>query len=279
MAPSTEKAALVTLLRHGRRSRQAYSDLLEEAGSATSLLEQEQFFGAEPADELTAWEAAGIRLLSVLDPLYPENLKGVHDRPPLIFVAGELRPEDARSIAVIGSRKATESGLARTREITARLIQDGFTVVSGLAAGIDTVAHTAALAARGRTVAVIGTGLHHSYPPQNAVLQRRIANECAVISQFWPDDPPSRRSFPMRNAVMSGMTLGTVIVEASETSGSRVQSRLALAQGRPVFLLESLLNQPWAQELAARPGVHVVGKPDEITATVERLTASGPLVA
>src|SRR5205085_6572040 len=149
-------------------------------------------------------------------------------------------------------------------------------VLSGLAAGIDTAAHTAALDKGGRTVAVIGTGLRRAYPPQNEALQGRIARECAVVSQFWPDEAPRRRSFPMRNAVMSGMGLATVIVEATHTSGARVQSRFALAQERPVFLLASLLEQQWARELSTRPGVHVFEEPEQITATVERLTACQP---
>ncbi len=103
-------------------------------------------------------------------------------------------------------------------------------------------------------MAVIGTGLRQAYPPQNAALQERIAAEHAVVSRFWPDAPPTRRSFPMRNAVMSGMTLATVIVEASETSGSRVQSRLALAQGRPVFVLEPLLDTGMGARARDPPG-------------------------
>jgi DNA processing protein len=153
-------------------------------------------------------------------------------------------------------------------------------VISGLAAGIDTAAHTAALAERGRTVAVIGTGLARSYPPQNERLQREIAERGAVVSQFWPDSPPSRRSFPMRNAVMSGIALATVVVEASHTSGSRLQARLALAQGRPVFLLEELVeHEAWAREYANRPGTHVVGSAAEITTALDRLTGPGSLVA
>ena len=101
-----------------------------------------------------------------------------------------------------------------------------------------------------------------------------------MISQFWPDSPPSRRSFPMRNAVMSGITLATVVVEASDTSGARMQARLARAQGRPVFLLASLVErQPWAREYAARPGTHVVRAPEEITTVVDRLISPGSLVA
>jgi DNA processing protein len=109
-------------------------------------------------------------------------------------------------------------------------------------------------------------------------LQRRIAQTGAVISQFWPDAPPSKRSFPMRNAVMSGLSLASVVVEASERSGSRMQARLALEHGRPVFLPSRLLDQEWARQLAGRPGANVFQTPEEITAAVERLTSSGALV-
>ncbi|MBV9336376.1 MAG: DNA-protecting protein DprA, partial [Solirubrobacterales bacterium] len=218
--------------------------------------------------------------VTVLDPGYPANLRAVHDRPPIVFLAGELAPADANGIAVVGARKATPRGLAAAATIAEHLTERGYTVVSGLAAGIDTAAHTAVLNRNGRTVAVIGTGLARSYPPQNAALQRRIASECAVISQFWPDAPPTRRSFPMRNAVMSGFALATVVVEASDTSGARMQARLALAQGRPVFLLASLVErQAWAREYASRPGTHVVRNPEDITTILERLIAPGTLVA
>ncbi len=198
----------------------------------------------------------------------------------MVFLAGELTAADGNGIAVVGARKATPRGLGSARAIATHLADRGYTVVSGLAAGIDTAAHTAALNRDARTVAVIGTGLARSYPPQNAALQRRIASECAVISQFWPDAPPTRRSFPMRNAVMSGFALATVVVEASDTSGARMQARLALAQGRPVFLLASLIErQAWAKEYANRPGTHVVRDPTDITTVLERLIAPGSLVA
>ena len=302
MPASHESAALVLLLRAGRRPWQLYADLVEEAGSALAVLQREQdsdgphadqqTLFAGPADgvdrdadleviaaEIAGWQADGMALLTVLDSEYPENLRGVHDRPPLIFVAGRLEPADARSAAVIGTRRPSPAGIQAARRIAEHLVDAGYTVVSGLAAGIDATAHTAALERRGRTVAVVGTGLRRSYPPQNARLQRRIASECAVVSQFWPDAPPSRRSFPMRNAVMSGLTLATVVVEASHASGSRTQARLALDQGRPVFLPHALLSQPWATELAARPGAHVVRSPEDITMTIERLTSAGALTA
>lgn len=294
MPVQDESAALVALLRSGRQPWQLYADLVEEAGSAIAVLEREcgeqagqaSLFGdpvrertSRAAAEIEAWSAEGMRVLTVLDPGYPENLRGVHDRPPLVFAAGRLEPGDARSVAVVGARTASARGLGAARSIAEQLVARGFTVVSGLAAGIDIAAHTSALACGGRTVAVIGTGLRRSYPPENAALQRRIAAECAVVSQFWPDAPPSRRSFPMRNAVMSGLTLATVVVEAAHTSGSRMQARLALEHGRPVFLVATLLEHEWAREFSQRPGTHVVTRAEEITAIVERLTSTGELVA
>ncbi|HWF51575.1 MAG TPA: DNA-processing protein DprA [Solirubrobacteraceae bacterium] len=292
MPDRTEAAALIALLRAGERPWAECAGLVEEAGSAVAVLEGERataplvLFGEEPATgleeitaEIDAWEAAGMRLFTVLDSGYPENLRAVHDRPPFVFVAGALTPSDARAIAVVGARVASPQGVRAAGVIAEHLVDQDFTVVSGLATGIDHAAHTAALARGGRTVAVIGTGLRRSYPSQHSDLQRRIAVQCAVISQFWPDAPPSRRSFPMRNAAMSGLSLATVVVEASVTSGSRIQARRALEHGRPVFLLESLLEQPWAREFAARPGARVIRSPEEITTFIERLTSPGALVA
>jgi DNA processing protein len=284
MADLADRAALLILLRTGGRPWSVYAELVEEAGSALAVLEQEQtsLFASEEcaaaAAEINGWQREGIELLTVLDDAYPENLRAVHDRPPLIFVRGTLAPADAKAIAVVGARQASPAGITAAKRIASHLTERGFTVVSGLAVGIDTAAHAAALAHGGRTLAVIGTGLRRTYPPQNAALQRRIAHEGAVISQFWPDAPPTKRSFPMRNAVMSGLTLATVVVEAGHTSGARLQARLALAQGRSVFLLESLLDQQWARECARRPGTHVVRRPAEIADTVARLTSPDALV-
>jgi DNA processing protein len=284
-----ERAALVLLLRTGSRPWQHYAEVVEQAGSALAVLEQEagpqgQLFEPHPdleaaAGQIEAWRAEGMKLVTVLDAEYPDNLRAVHDRPPLIFVAGHLQRGDARSIAVVGTRQASTKGQDAAQAIATHLVDRGYTVASGLAAGIDTAAHTAALARKGRTFAVIGTGLRRAYPPQNAPLQRRIIRQGAVVSQFWPDAPPSRRSFPMRNAVMSGMTLASVVVEASHTSGSRMQARLALEHGRPVFLFRALLEHAWAREFATRPGTHVFDDPAAITTTIERLTSSGALTA
>jgi DNA processing protein len=292
---------MVALLRTGRRPWAEYAELTEERRSPAAVLREELTAQVEPAGQgtllpvptpdadrllaeahadLDRWAAQGMRLVTLLEADYPPNLRAVHDRPPMVFVAGALAARDARAVAVVGARKATRTGTEQAGAIAEHLVERGYTVVSGLAAGIDTAAHTAALGRGGRTIAVIGTGLARCYPPQNRALQRRIARECAVVSQFWPDSPPSRRSFPMRNAVMSGIALATVVVEASETSGARMQARLALAQGRPVFLLAQLLEQQaWARDYVRRPGTHAVREPGEITAVLERLIAPGSLVA
>ena len=250
----------MALLRNGRRPWQLYADLVEEAGGALAVLEEEAQQDASqaslfPADhrsalrtargEIEAWEAHGLELLTVLDRGYPDNLRAVHDRPPLIFVAGALRPTDTNAVAVVGARTPSPDGVKVAAAIATHLVARGYAVASGLASGIDTAAHTAALssAVNGRTLAVIGTGLNRSYPPENAALQRRIATEGAVISQFWPDAPPSRRSFPMRNAVMSGLALATVVVEASHTSGSRTQAPTR-ARPRPACVPARIARRP-----------------------------------
>ncbi len=290
-----ETAALVALLRIGAQPHHIYSELLEQEDSALALLEREltetpegqQTLGAPEPDsvleaaraELASWTAAGTRAITVLDPDYPENLRAVFDRPPLIFVRGTLQPTDRRAIAIIGSRHASPDGLELVRALAARLAASDFTVTSGLARGVDTEAHATTQAAGGRTIAVIGTGHDHSYPPENADLQREIARAGAVISQFTPDTAPTARNFPIRNALMSGLSLATVIVEASHTSGTRTQARQALAHGRPVFLAARLTTQDWARELAGRANVHVYDQPEQVTELVERLDQTGPLAA
>jgi DNA processing protein len=291
-----ETVALVALLRIGRLPGPIYAEFVESSGSAHDVLERaltegdsgqssllpttdpEQLLTAAAAD-IDAWQTSGIRLLTVLDDDYPANLRTVHDRPPLLFVAGSMEPADTNSLAVIGSRTPSAAGVERAQQIAGHLADNGYTVISGLAAGIDAAAHTTALARNTRTIAVIGTGLNHRYPRENAALQDEIAAAGAVVSQFWPDAEPTRMSFPMRNAVMSGLALGTVVVEATHTSGARVQARLALAHGRPVFVAKQLLEQDWARALVARPGTKAFSAPYEITDLIERLAQPGVLEA
>jgi DNA processing protein len=263
-----ETAALVALLREGGRAWARYVVAARRSGaarlSALAVLEQELGLLSYEAlaaaeSELEGWQARGYTVLSLSHPEYPDNLRVVENRPPLLFVAGRLEPSDRRSVAVIGTRQPSAQGTALAGEVAQTLGRAGFTVFSGLAAGVDAAAHRATLelGRAGRTVAVIGTGLDHSYPPEHTNLQAEIAAAGAVVSQFWPEAEASRQSFPARNAVMSGMTLGSVIVEASEHSGTRIQARHALTQGRLVVLMPPTLACEWARELVGQPGVVV----------------------
>ncbi|GAA3754215.1 hypothetical protein GCM10022225_43750 [Plantactinospora mayteni] len=159
------------------------------------------------------------------------------------------------------------------------LAERGVTVASGLAKGIDTAAHSAALDAGGRTVAVIGTGIRRYYPAANRQLQDQITEVGLVISQFWPDAQPTKQSFPMRNAVMSGYAVATVVVEAGETSGARIQARLALQHGRPVVLTSQVMRCDWAKTFAENPGVYVVHGTVELLEAIEDILSHQPTEA
>lgn len=280
-----EQAALIAWLRRPRVVWSTVTERLEKFGSvqaaaAAGQAGQGALFEVQPADDaqlaasdLERWRGAGIRMISVLDPDYPANLRMIHQRPPVLFLRGRLDQDDAVSVAVVGTRKASPQGLDQAKELSAGLAARGIPVISGLAAGIDTAAHTAALAGEGRTVAVIGTGIDRAYPAQNAVLQEEIAAKGLVVSQFLPGAPPTKTSFPMRNAVMSGYALATVVIEAAYQSGARMQARLALQHGRHVFLMRSLLQHDWARGYASRPGVTVVGNADDVFQGLQRLAA------
>lgn len=202
--------------------------------------------------------ADGIGITTVLDDDYPANLRLVYNLPPFVTYRGALQADDTRSVAVVGTREASVDGLARATRLSAQLVRAGVTVLSGLARGIDTAAHVGALEASGRTIAVMGTGIRTIYPPENRELADRIAATGALVSQFWPDSPARRDTFPRRNIVMSGMGQGTVVVEASATSGAKMQARFALEHGKRVFLPSSLVHErPWARRYLERGAIEV----------------------
>jgi DNA processing protein len=288
MAELTERAALISLLRLGGRSWSSIAEDVEDSGSALSVLEsappiQTTLFGddehaadravREAERDILAWKHEGMSLVTVLDPEYPAQLLTIHQRPPFLMFKGDLQPGETNGVAVVGTRKPSARGMRQATELAEGLADRGVPVISGLAAGIDTAALEGALRQNGRTVAVIGTGLRRAYPAQNASLQRQISEVGLLLSQFWPDAPPTRSSFPMRNAVMSGYAAATVVVEAAWRSGARMQARLALEHGRPVFLLASLLEHDWARDYAARPGATVVTGPDEVLRRLEEITS------
>lgn len=280
-----EKAALVALLRQpNARWAEITADVLEQ-GSASGVLEarlngENTLFAIDDLDEVIetaaqdvrSWQEDGIGVHAFYEQSYPAQLRDVRELPPLLFTRGEL-VDDRRAVAVVGTRQASERGLEIARAVATALVKNEVTVVSGLAAGIDTAAHTAALAAHGRTVAVLGTGIRQFYPAGNAELQRQISREGLVVSQFWPDSPPSQKTFPMRNAVMSGYASATVVVEAGWRSGARIQARLALQHGRPVVMPKELMEHDWARDYATRPGVYVVADLGEMLTVIDKLVA------
>ena len=176
----------------------------------------------------------GIRIVTLADREYPHLLRQIPDPPPLLYFYGTL-PQTRRSIAIVGSRNATGYGLSTARRLSTDLAALGLTVVSGMAIGIDTAAHEGALQAGGQTVAVLGSGLLRIYPRQNIKLAQQIAENGAVTTEFATLTEPSAHNFPARNRIISGMCLGTVVVEASRKSGSLITARLALEQNREVF--------------------------------------------
>ena len=174
---------------------------------------------------------------------YPDLLANISDPPPILYVKGELLPEDERSVAVVGSRRASAYGLSVCRRLCAGLAWQGWTVVSGMARGIDSAAHLGALETGGRTLAILGTGLDVVYPRENRKLSQRIAASGALVSEFPLGTPPEPGNFPIRNRIISGLALGVVVVEATAKSGSLITARMALEQDRQVFAIPGQIDQ------------------------------------
>ena len=176
----------------------------------------------------------GVNIVTCDNPLYPPNLLNIYDYPPFLYVKGSLCPDEI-FVAVVGSRLASVYGRYTTEKISRELALKGITIVSGLARGIDAAAHRGALAGKGRTIAVLGCGLDIVYPPENGELAENVALHGALISEFPFGTPPNAPNFPARNRLISGISLGVVIVEAGEKSGSLITARIAAEQGRSVF--------------------------------------------
>ncbi len=187
-------------------------------------------------------DSSGIRIIRYDDPLYPPFLKELNDSPLLFYAMGDIKEEDRFSIAVVGPRRPTEYGMRVTDIIAGELGRAGLTVVSGMARGIDTVAHKAALRSGGRSIAVLGSGLDVPYPPENASLMGRISDSGAVISEYPLGTRPEKENFPRRNRLISGLSLGVLVVEAPADSGALITARYALEQGREVFAVPGMVT-------------------------------------
>src|ERR1043166_9292158 len=186
-------------------------------------------------EELRRIERSGAKLITFGDFDYPARLRNIADPPPVLYVKGEIQSIDDKAVAIVGSRSASDYGRRVARDLCRGLVSLGFTVVSGMALGIDGVAHETALNSGGRTIAVLGCGVDRVYPPNHAALYRRISEGGAVISELPIGTKPMAFNFPARNRLISGLSLGVVVVEATEKSGSLITARLALEQGREVF--------------------------------------------
>jgi DNA processing protein len=197
----------------------------------------------EAERELELCQKNGVSIITSLDPSYPRLLSNIHDYPPLLYVKGNL-PEDEATIAVVGSRAATAYGKFTTERMSRELSLNGFTVVSGMARGIDSAAHRGALSAGGETIAVLGCGIDVVYPPENKHLYEEIAPKGAVVTEFPFGTQPNAPNFPMRNRIISGLSLGVVVVEATDKSGSLITARMALEQGREVFAVPGIIDSP-----------------------------------
>jgi DNA processing protein len=187
--------------------------------------------------ELKLIRKLGLVVLSILDDDYPKNLKEIYDPPIIIYVKGIIKKEDSLSISIVGTRLPSYYGLSQAEKFSYVLAARGITVVSGMARGIDSASHKGALKAGGRTIAVLGSGLGVIYPSENRELFERISAFGAVISEFPVETPPNRENFPRRNRIISGLSLGTLVVEATKNSGSLITARFALEQNREVFAL------------------------------------------
>lgn len=263
-----------------------YQHLLTQFGSAASVL------SAQPA-ELRKVEGVGSKVASaiamanenidvtpqlelcaaneieILDRAsdnYPQRLSEIYDPPNVLFLQGQLRPENSIAIAIVGSRHATSYGIRMAENLGRSMAMAGFTVVSGLARGIDAAAHRGALQAGGLTIAVLGSGLLNVYPAEHANLALEIRKQGAVVSEFLPNQAPKSGAFPQRNRIVTGLSLGVVVVEAADRSGALISARLANEQGREVFAVPGRANSRMSRGCHAliKDGAKLVESVDDI---------------
>ena len=238
--------------------------LLEYFGDAPKILTASKAellrvrtIGEDTAAAIHQWEAkvdlpgelkriqdVGVHVLIQSDELYPAALREIYDPPLVLYVKGAPKIQDKNAVALVGSRMTTPYGVETARKLAYQLAYVGVTVVSGGARGVDTAAHQGALSAKGRTIAVLGTGINLVFPPENAELFERIAANGAVLTQFPFNRPADKQSFPIRNRIVAGMSLGTVVVEANLTSGALITANFATEYGRQVFAVPGRIDSP-----------------------------------
>lgn len=261
----TEREALIALNMLPRIGPVRVSRLVSRFGSAAAVLGAPESrlraiegIGNETASIIHRWEEhadlprelsdaaeRGIAILTPEDPLWPAPLREIPDAPLVLYVWGALEDRDRHALAVVGSRRTTHYGRHSAHKLSFQLAGAGFTIISGLARGIDTAAHEGALAATGRTVAVLGSGLAKVYPPENMALAQRIADgHGAVVSEFPLPTPPDQQTFPQRNRIVAGWCSGLLVVECPQRSGALITANLANEYGRQVFAVPGPIDRP-----------------------------------
>jgi DNA processing protein len=259
---SSEALIALNLIEHvgpvrARLLLEHFGDAPKILAASKSALLRVRNIGEETAEAIATWEKTidlagelkrisdfGCHVLISSDENYPASLREIYDPPLVLYVKGELTAKDRNAVAMVGSRQTTHYGIETARKLAYQLAYVGVTVVSGGARGIDTAAHQGALAAKGRTVCVLGTGVNIVFPPENKDLFGRIAENGAVITQFPFNRNGDRQSFAIRNRIIAGMTLGTVVVEADLHSGALITSNFATEYGRQVFAVPGRIDSP-----------------------------------
>ena len=213
-----------------------------DQATVSSILEERSKI--DPLNELDLVGKAGVKAYTWNDPEYPPRLKEIDDKPPVLFVRGELIPDDEWAVAIVGTRRASPYGRQAAEHFSTDLARQGITVVSGLARGVDGVAHRSALAIGGRTIGVLASGLDIIYPPEHAKLSGEVTQHGALVSEYPLGTKPRADYFPRRNRILSGISLGVLIVEGDEDSGSLITARAALDQNREVFAVPGSIYSP-----------------------------------
>ncbi|MFP4321639.1 MAG: DNA-processing protein DprA [Anaerolineales bacterium] len=246
---------------------------LAHIGIPASVLQHRRLLQRQlaPAQLLEAVHGLGAHVITLDDAAYPPLLKELPDAPVVLYVKGELTPEDGQAVALVGTRKASSYGKLVAQNLAAELATQRLTVVSGLAHGIDAVAHRAALDAGGRTLAVLGTGIDTVYPSEHRHLAADIIRQGALVTEFAPGTRPERGNFPIRNRIISGLCLGTVVVEAPARSGSLQTANLAAEQGREVFAVPGNINHPNSEgaNRLIQDGARLVLTADDILSEID----------
>ena len=237
IGPTRAKKLLIRFIEPSRILSAAVKEIASLLGDSVAQAIDREREKVDLDKQLELIDKYQVKIITLDDPGYPENLRNIYDPPLVLFIRGEILPEDETSIAIVGTRLATIYGMNMARKISSQLGELGLTVISGGARGIDTSAHQAALRIKARTIAVLGCGVDQVYPTENVKLFKEIINNGALISEFPMGTRPLRQNFPLRNRIISGMSLGVVVIEAPVKSGALITASSALEQGRDVFCI------------------------------------------